>query len=186
VSAEIEASATEAKGALRLMLSKPGVVELDAVSLMPVDTWKGRANGLRADLVQLLADMKPGFIRFPGGCIVEGRTLANRYQWKDTVGPVENRPVMYNRWNVEFADGGRGAQDYYQTFRLGFFEYFQLCADLGAEPVPIVNCAGNWCRSTNLSPTCRTRSISSSSPTAPSPRLGDACAPRWGTRRRSV
>lgn len=131
---------TEPKATLRLQVGAPGTLDLEAVSLMPHDTWKGRRNGLRADLVQLLADLKPGFIRFPGGCIVEGRTLENRYQWKNTIGPVENRPVIYNRWNVEFADRGKGAYDYFQSFRVGFFEYFQLCADLGAEPVPILNC----------------------------------------------
>jgi alpha-L-arabinofuranosidase len=137
---ELTADATEVKGALRLLLKQTGVVDLDAVSLVPVRTWKNRPNGLRADLVQMLADLKPGFIRFPGGCIVEGRTLENRYQWKRTIGPVEERPVIYNRWNVEFAGSGHGAADYYQTFRVGFFEYFQLCADLGAEPLPILNC----------------------------------------------
>ncbi|MBE2212428.1 MAG: alpha-L-arabinofuranosidase [Opitutaceae bacterium] len=140
ISADLLANATEPKATLRVQLSAPGTLDLEAVSLMPHDTWKGRRNGLRADLVQLLADLKPGFIRFPGGCIVEGRTLENRYQWKNTVGPVENRPVIYNRWNVEFADRGKGAYDYYQSFRLGFFEYFQVCADLGAAPVPIINC----------------------------------------------
>ena len=140
VSCDLEVSVTEARAALRVLVGAPGTVDLEGVSLMPYDTWKGRRNGLRADLVQMLADLQPGFIRFPGGCIVEGRTLANRYQWKDTVGPVENRPMIYNRWNVEFADRGKGAHDYYQSFRVGFFEYFQLCADLGAEPVPILNC----------------------------------------------
>jgi len=140
VSVDLLAGATEPKATLRIQVSAPGTLDLEAISLMPYDTWKGRRNGLRADLVQLLADLKPGFIRFPGGCIVEGRTLENRYQWKNTVGPVEDRPVIYNRWNVEFADRGKGAYDYYQSFRLGFFEYFQVCADLGAEPVPILNC----------------------------------------------
>lgn len=137
---ELVPSRTEARATLRVFVEQPGAVDLEAISLMPAQTWKGRSNGLRADLVQRLADLKPGFIRFPGGCIVEGRTLANRYQWKNTVGPVENRPTIYNRWNVEFADRGKGAHDYYQSFRVGFFEYFQLCADLGAEPVPIINC----------------------------------------------
>ena len=140
IAGEIVANATESKATLRIMLGSAGTIDLEAVSLMPADTWKGRSNGLRADLVQLLADLKPGFIRFPGGCIVEGRMLDNRYQWKNTLGPVENRPVIYNRWNVEFADRGKGAQDYYQSFRVGFFEYFQLCSDLGAEPLPILNC----------------------------------------------
>jgi alpha-L-arabinofuranosidase len=82
--------------------------------------------------------MKPGFIRFPGGCIVEGTTLATRYQWKNTIGPVEERKLLVNRWNHEFIH--RPTPDYYQTFGLGFFEYFQLCEDIGAQPLPILNC----------------------------------------------
>jgi alpha-N-arabinofuranosidase len=108
------------------------------ISLFPADTWKGRENGLRADLVQMLADLKPGFLRFPGGCIVEGHELATRYQWKKTVGPVENRHQIVNRWNTEFSN--RSAPDYYQSFGLGFYEYFLLCEDIGAEPLPILNC----------------------------------------------
>ncbi|HEY3405853.1 MAG TPA: alpha-L-arabinofuranosidase C-terminal domain-containing protein, partial [Ohtaekwangia sp.] len=94
--------------------------------------------GLRQDLVQLLADMKPGFLRFPGGCIVEGRDLASRYQWKKTVGDVNKREVLINRWNTEFSH--RPAPDYFQSFGLGFFEYFQLAEDIGAEPLPILSC----------------------------------------------
>jgi len=108
------------------------------ISLFPQDTWKNRPGGLRADLVQLLADMKPGFLRFPGGCIVEGHDLSVRYQWKKTIGPVEDREVIVNRWNTEFSH--RPAPDYYQSFGLGFFEYFQLCEDIGAQPLPVLNC----------------------------------------------
>ncbi len=93
---------------------------------------------LRADLVQLLADLKPGFLRFPGGCIVEGYDLSVRYQWKKTIGNVEDRKMIVNRWNTEFAH--RPTPDYYQTFGLGFYEYFQLSEDIGAEPLPILNC----------------------------------------------
>jgi alpha-N-arabinofuranosidase len=88
--------------------------------------------------VQLLADMKPGFIRFPGGCIVEGRRLELRYDWKKTVGELSERKSLVNRWNEEFAH--RPAPDYFQSFGLGFFEYFQLAEDIGASPLPIVNC----------------------------------------------
>ncbi len=108
------------------------------ISLFPGDTWKNRPNGLRADLVQKLADMQPGFLRFPGGCIVEGRELQTRFQWKKTVGPVENRTPIVNRWNTEFKH--RLTSDYFQSFGLGFFEYFQLAEDIGAEPLPILNC----------------------------------------------
>jgi alpha-N-arabinofuranosidase len=108
------------------------------VSLFPGDTWKGRPGGLRADLVQLLADLKPGFIRFPGGCIVEGYDLNTRYQWKKTIGNVDNRQLIVNRWNTEFKH--RPAPDYYQSYGLGFYEYFLLAGDIGAEPLPILNC----------------------------------------------
>jgi alpha-L-arabinofuranosidase len=93
---------------------------------------------MRADMIQMLADMKPGFIRFPGGCIVEGFDLSQRYQWKNTIGALEDRQLTINRWNFEFAH--RPTPDYFQTFGLGFFEYFQLAEDMGAEPLPILNC----------------------------------------------
>jgi alpha-L-arabinofuranosidase len=93
---------------------------------------------MRADMVQILADLKPGFIRFPGGCIVEGHDLSVRYQWKKTIGPVEDRKLVINRWNYEFAH--RPTPDYFQTFGLGFMEYFQMSEDIGAEPLPILNC----------------------------------------------
>lgn len=129
---------TEQKGTLQILLSGKGTIDIDMVSLVPEDTWKGRPNGLRNDLVQMIADLKPGFVRFPGGCIVEGRDLTNRYQWKNTVGPVDGRRLIINRWNMEMKN--RQAPDYYQSFGLGFFEYFQLAEDLGAEPLPILNC----------------------------------------------
>ncbi len=131
------------KAKLRLWFEGNGVMDLDFVSLFPSDTWKGRKGGLRADMVKLLADMKPGFIRFPGGCIVEGYDLTERYQWKKTIGNVEDRELSINRWNTEFAH--RLTPDYYQTFGLGFFEYFQLAEDIGAAPLPILN-AGMACQ----------------------------------------
>jgi alpha-L-arabinofuranosidase len=136
--AELKASATDAKAKLYLLLDGPGAVDVDFVSLFPENTWKKRPGGLRADMVQALADLKPGFLRFPGGCIVEGSELDKRYQWKQTIGPVEERPLLINRWNYEFLH--RPAPDYFQTFGLGFFEYFQLCEDIGAQPLPILNC----------------------------------------------
>ena len=129
---------TDPKAHFALWFEAKGTYDVDMISLFPRDTWKGRPGGLRKDLVQLLADMKPGFIRFPGGCIVEGRDLANRYQWKNTVGPVDQRPVIMNRWNTEFAH--KQTPDYFQSFGLGFYEYFQLAEDVGAEPLPIINC----------------------------------------------
>lgn len=136
--ATLRPSSTEAAARLRLSVQGPGAVDLDMISLFPRDTWKKRPGGLRADLVQMLADLKPGFVRFPGGCIVEGRYLTNRYQWKDTIGPVETRPVKINRWNDEFRH--RPAPDYFQSFGLGFFEFFQMCEDIGAQAMPILNC----------------------------------------------
>lgn len=137
-SAQLIATATEAKAQLKISFEGTGTIDLDMISLFPEETWMNRKNGLRKDIVQLLSDLKPGFIRFPGGCIVEGRTLENRYQWKKTVGPVENRETMINRWNVEFKH--KPAPDYFQSFGLGFYEYFQLSEDLGAEPLPILSC----------------------------------------------
>ncbi|WP_205510567.1 alpha-L-arabinofuranosidase C-terminal domain-containing protein [Longitalea arenae] len=129
---------TVLKAKLNIWFEGNGTVDLDMISLFPADTWKNRPGGMRADMIQLLADMKPGFIRFPGGCIVEGFDLSNRYRWKNTVGPIEERQLMMNRWNIEFPH--RAAPDYFQTFGLGFFEYFQLAEDIGAEPLPILNC----------------------------------------------
>src|SRR5690606_33987232 len=97
-----------------------------------------RKRGLRKDLVELLDGLQPGFLRFPGGCIVEGRTLDQRYQWQKTVGLPEDRELLVNRWNTEF--GHRPTPDYYQSFGLGFYEYFQISEDLGAEPIPILGC----------------------------------------------
>jgi len=134
----IRASATAQRAQFNLLLDEPGYVDIDMVSLFPVDTWGHRPNGLRKDLVQLLADMHPGFIRFPGGCIVEGRRLATRYQWKKTVGDIETRQTIVNRWNDEFDH--KPAPDYFQSFGLGFYEYFQLAEDIGAAPLPILNC----------------------------------------------
>lgn len=132
------ATQTDPKAKFAITFEGKGKIDLDMISLFPDDTWKKRPQGLRADMVQLLADMKPGFIRFPGGCIVEGTDLANRYQWKNTIGPIEDRKLIINRWNTEFAD--RSAPDYFQSFGLGFFEYFLLAEDIGSDALPILNC----------------------------------------------
>jgi len=137
-SAQFTATQTEAKAKLKITFEGTGTIDLDMISLFPDDTWMHRKNGLRKDLVQLLYDMKPGFLRFPGGCIVEGRTLADRYQWKKSVGNVEDRRTMMNRWNVEF--NHKQTPDYFQSFGLGFYEYFQLSEDIGATPLPILSC----------------------------------------------
>jgi hypothetical protein len=136
--ASFHAKGTEAKASFNCWFEGDGVLEMDMISLFPENTWKNRPGGMRADMIQMLADMKPGFIRFPGGCIVEGFDLSQRYQWKKTIGPVEDRQLIINRWNFEFAH--RPTPDYFQTFGLGFYEYFQLAEDIGAEPLPILNC----------------------------------------------
>ncbi|HSC55521.1 MAG TPA: alpha-L-arabinofuranosidase C-terminal domain-containing protein [Phnomibacter sp.] len=135
--ASFTATTTEPKAKLKIWVEGTGVIDLDMISLFPKDTWKNRPGGMRADMIQMLADMKPGFIRFPGGCIVEGYDLSQRYQWKKTIGPIEERQLIINRWNFEFSH--RPTPDYFQTFGLGFFEYFQLSEDIGAEPLPILN-----------------------------------------------
>jgi len=129
---------TDAKARLVVLVEGKGSLDVDMVSLFPEHTWKNRPGGLRADMVQKLADLKPGFLRFPGGCIVEGSVLDRRYQWKKTLGPIEERQLLINRWNYEFLH--RPTPDYYQSFGLGFYEFFQLCEDIGAEPLPILNC----------------------------------------------
>jgi alpha-N-arabinofuranosidase len=136
--ATLKPNAQESNGRLSVILENKGVVDLDMISLFPRHTWKDRSGGLRADMVQKLADLKPGFMRFPGGCIVEGSQLDRRYQWKNTIGPIEERKLIINRWNYEFIH--RPTPDYFQSFGLGFFEFFQLCEDIGSEPLPILNC----------------------------------------------
>ncbi|MEI9944494.1 MAG: alpha-L-arabinofuranosidase C-terminal domain-containing protein, partial [Chitinophagaceae bacterium] len=141
--ATFHAKATAPKGTFNVWFEGDGVIDMDMISLFPEDTWKKRAGGMRADMIQMLADIKPGFMRFPGGCIVEGYDLSQRYQWKKTIGPIEERQLIINRWNFEFAH--KPTPDYFQTFGLGFFEYFQLSEDIGAEPLPILN-AGMACQ----------------------------------------
>lgn len=129
---------TDAKAALRIFLRSNTTVDLEHVSLFPVDTWNGHENGLRKDLAQALADINPGVFRFPGGCIVEGTDEATRYQWKNTIGQVENRPVNENRWHYTFTY--RFFPEYFQSNGLGFYEYFLLSEEIGAEPLPVLNC----------------------------------------------
>ena len=99
-------------------------VAVDMLSLMPQDTYKG--HGLRKDLAEVIADLKPRFVRFPGGCMLHGQGLENIYHWKESVGPLKDRKPAKNIWN------------YHQTRKLGFFEYFQWCEDMGAEPLPVL------------------------------------------------
>lgn len=124
---------TVEKGLMRIFLESEDGVDLDHVSLFPEDNW----HGLRADLVKDLEDLNPGIFRFPGGCIVEGTDLTTRYQWKNSVGPAENRPLNENRWNYTFPH--RLYPNYYQTYGLGFYEFFLLSEKIGAEPLPILS-----------------------------------------------
>lgn len=124
--AVIKPKATVRDGALFVLLDKPGAVEFEMVSLFPKATYGGRKNGLRKDLVELLKAIKPGVIRFPGGCIIEGHDFQHWYDWKRTVGPLERREAIWNTWG------------YWQTMGLGYFEYFCLAEDIGAEPLPIM------------------------------------------------
>ena len=137
--ASIGPTASTDSASLVILATSNGKLALDMISLFPENTFKNRPNGLRADLAQVVADMKPAFIRFPGGCLVHGDGLGNMYRWKNTVGPVEERVEQKNLWG------------YHQTMGLGFFEYFQFCEDVGAVPVPVVpaavscqNSGGTW------------------------------------------
>lgn len=134
----LEPIMTDQYGRFRMILLNNGAADFDHISLFPAKTYKNRPNGMREDLAKALEDLRPGLFRFPGGCIVEGTTLDTRYQWKETIGPVENRPTNINRWNYIFPH--KRFPDYYQSYGLGFYEYFLLCEDIGAEPLPVINC----------------------------------------------
>jgi alpha-L-arabinofuranosidase len=120
--------ATDASARLVVGASDPATIWLDMVSLFPRQTWKGRTNGLRPDLAEMLQELRPGFVRFPGGCWVEGDTLDLAYRWKQTIGNPSDRRTQYNLWQ------------YYSTHGLGFHEYLRMCEDLGSEPLFVINC----------------------------------------------
>ncbi len=122
------ANGTDPKAQLEILAAGKGTFWLDMVSLFPVKTWKDRPGGLRPDLAGMLADLKPSFVRFPGGCWVEGDTMPFAYRWKQTIGDISERRTQYNIWN------------YHATHGLGFHEYLQMCEDLGAEPLFVINC----------------------------------------------
>ncbi|MBO4564775.1 MAG: carbohydrate binding domain-containing protein [Bacteroidaceae bacterium] len=144
----IKPNRTFSKAHLHVWGDSKVTTDLDHVSLFPVKTYKGHENGMRMDLAKALEDLHPGVFRFPGGCIVEGTDIPTRYQWKNTVGPVENRPLNENRWHYTFTS--RYFPDYYQSYGLGFFEYFQLSEEIGAEPLPVVS-VGLACQFQNSS-----------------------------------
>ena len=124
------------KAVLQLLVLDQGTIDMDMVSLMPQETFKG--HGLRQDLAQALAELQPKFMRFPGGCVVHGGGdgFWNTYRWKTTIGPKEQRRQLKNTWG------------YHQSMGLGYYEYFQFCEDLGMAPLPILPC-GVSCQGTN-------------------------------------
>ena len=141
VSAVVQSAETAEDASLCVRLKEEGTTGLDMISLFPEHTYNNRENGLRADLVQYLKDLNPAFLRFPGGCVIEGINLETAYDWKDSVGPVEERPIMQSYW----AQAPQTAY-YYQEYGLGFYEYFLLCEDMGCEPLPCINagCTHFW------------------------------------------
>lgn len=134
--ATLTPSETVKNAALQILVLQNGVIDIDMISLMPEDTYKG--HGLRKDLAEALAALHPKFMRFPGGCVVHGGGdgFWNTYRWKTTVGPKEQRRQLKNTWG------------YHQSMGLGYFEYFQFCEDLNMEPVPILPC-GVSCQGAN-------------------------------------
>jgi alpha-L-arabinofuranosidase len=124
----LTANATDPKARLVISTSRPGTFWLDMVSLFPKQTWKHRPNGLRPDLAEMLAGLKPAFVRFPGGCWVEGDVMSLAYRWKQTVGDPSERRTHYNLWQ------------YHATHGIGYHEYLQMCEDLRAEPLFVINC----------------------------------------------
>jgi alpha-L-arabinofuranosidase len=126
LTATLTAAKSDPEARFVLLMQTRGGTALDEISLFPKKTFRNRPNGLRADLAETIAALKPRFVRFPGGCIVHGNGLGNMYRWKDTIGPVEQRRQQANLWR------------YHQTAGLGYHEYFQFCEDIGAQPLPVV------------------------------------------------
>ncbi|MBR6194570.1 MAG: alpha-N-arabinofuranosidase [Prevotella sp.] len=122
----LTAKGSNAKARLAIVPLKAAHVGVDMISLFPQETFMNRKNGLRRDLAQVIADLKPKFVRFPGGCMTHGQGLENIYHWNETVGPLQDRKPDFNIWG------------YHQTRGLGFYEYFQFCEDIGAEPLPVL------------------------------------------------
>ena len=131
-------SSVATQGTLRLAFAGEGVIDLDFVTLEPRTTYRGLKH-FRPDLVEALADLKPRFMRFPGGCITHGLGMDNMYHWDRTIGPVEHRPHNFNLWG------------YHQSFRIGYYEYLCLCETIGAKPLPVLP-AGVSCQNTSQGP----------------------------------
>ncbi|KUN57388.1 alpha-N-arabinofuranosidase [Streptomyces canus] len=135
--AVITCEATDPDARFTLTATGTGTVHLDMVSLFPQATFRNRPGGLRADLAQAIADLKPKFLRFPGGCLAHGQGLGNMYRWSETVGPLHERRQQFNIWH------------YHQSMGLGYYEYFQFCEDIGAKPLPVVP-AGVCCQNSDV------------------------------------
>ena len=134
---KMTSTGTTSKGKLTITPTQKGKVAIDFVSLFPLNTFNGHRNGLRADLAQTIADLKPQFMRFPGGCLAHGNGIDNIYRWKNTIGPLEQRKGDFNIWH------------YHQTMGLGYFEYFTFCEDMGCEPLPVI-AAGVPCQNSSV------------------------------------
>lgn len=137
LTAVVKATDSAVNGCIEVIPDMEGEVNLDMVSLFPQKTFKNRKNGMRADLAQAIADIHPRFVRFPGGCVAHGSGLDNIYRWENTNGPLESRKPLRNLWG------------YHQTMGLGYYEYFQFCEDIGAEPLPVV-AAGVCCQNSYM------------------------------------
>ena len=134
--AELTPKSTTDDGTVRLQFSETGTVYVDFVSLCPEDTFNGRENGLRKDVAEMLEGLHPGFLRWPGGCIVEGITLGNRVRWKETIGDVLDRPGEYSTWG------------YRSTYGFGYHEFLQFCEDLDMDGMFVAN-VGMSCSNRN-------------------------------------
>lgn len=137
----IKSPSTKLHAELEILLPLGGQVDIDCITMFPINTFRRRKNGMRRDIARLIRDLKPKFMRFPGGCVVEGRSIPTMYRWKESIGDISARRVNSNRWQLdEYQRKGRKNRDYFQSLGLGFYEYFQFCEDIGAEPVPVMNC----------------------------------------------
>lgn len=165
-------SETGSKNTLRLTFPAEGRVWIDYVSLFPRDTYKGRANGLRKDVATMIEELRPAFVRWPGGCIVEGLTLDNRVKWKETIGDPVTRPGEYNLWG------------YRSTYGFGYHEFLQFCEDIGAEGMFVCNAGmsclfrnGDYVQGDELEP------LIEEALDAIEYALGDAMTTKWGAER---
>lgn len=128
---EIVSPKTDVTAVLAVTVTRSCKFCMDFVSLFPKNTYKNRENGMRKDIAQMLADLKPKFMRFPGGCLVHDGTLNSddrnsMYRWKNTIGDITARPARRNNWR------------YNQSLGLGYYEYFVFCEDIGAKPLPVL------------------------------------------------